>query len=500
MASNLTEHPRGLPSPRHGSPGDESSPPPAQGCRAPGGEGSSSLLARAWRAAAEAGPPAMTLSCAECGPTVLWVNRALVDLLGSTSSLLVGRALDQLAGVGADPMSESAWNVVAAELITGRGGQREAGVQRPDGSDVRVQLDASNLSETPGSLDGWLIAIHPLTDAQADQAAALREADHRFRALAESAPVGILVSEAGLRLGYVNEWFCDLTARARHQLLGTEWLDAVVAEDLPVVYAAVEQVLTGTPQELNLRVAGAGDTPRWVHLSLAPTTTSARAAGFIGTAEDVTDRRAWEEKITYQARHDPLTGLVNRRRLIELLHETLESRRSFDRHFAVVFLDLDGFKQINDSHGHEAGDRVLVEVARRMRGVARDYDIVGRISGDEFVLVLRNVPGPMDAEAAARRQLEALEAPIRIGSSEVRLSASIGVVLPSGEDTPETLLKAADALMYQAKSAGGHRFVVARLVSDPPPDHELDHVPDQVPDQGLVQGPGAVSAEGEVTR
>lgn len=93
----------------------------------------------------------MTLSCAECGPTVLWVNRALVDLLGSTSSLLVGRALDQLAGVGADPMSESAWNVVAAELITGRGGQREAGVQRPDGSDVRVQLDASNLSETRGA-------------------------------------------------------------------------------------------------------------------------------------------------------------------------------------------------------------------------------------------------------------------------------------------------------------------------------------------------------------
>lgn len=442
------------------------------------------MLARAWQQAAETGAPAMTLSCADCGSTVLWVNRALVDMLGSTSSMLVGRSLDQLGDVGAESLSQSAWHVVAGELIAGRGGQREAGVQRPDGSDVRVQIDATSLAGGPGTEDGWLIAVHPLTDAQADQAAALREAEHRFRALAESAPVGIFVSEAGLRLGYVNERFCELAARAPHQVLGTEWLDTLVAEDLPTLYTAVESVLTGTPQELNLRMIGSGETPRWIHLRLAPTTTPARAAGFIGTAEDVTERRAWEEAITYQAQHDPLTGLVNRRRLIELLVETLESRRSFDRHFAVVFLDLDGFKQINDTHGHEAGDRVLVEVARRMRGVAREYDIVARISGDEFVLVLRNVPGPMDAEAAARRQLEALQAPIRIGSAEVCLSASIGVVLPSGEDTPETLLKAADALMYQAKASGGSRFVMTRLGADPDDD----------------QGSGTGSVEGEVTR
>ncbi|MBL8932066.1 MAG: diguanylate cyclase [Kineosporiaceae bacterium] len=420
----------------------------------------SSLLTSGWQAAADAGPPALILSCRACGTSVLWANQALFQLVGTNSSLLIGGSLDRLAGIGADPNSPSAWNRVAQDLVNARGGQREADVQRPDGSEVRVQIDARHLSELATGTDGWLIEVHPLTDAQSDLAAALREAEHRFRALAESAPVGIVVSEAGLRLGYANDRFCELTDRSRPHLLGTEWLGIIDQEDLPVLYEAGEAVLGGESREINIRVIGDGAIPRWIHLRLAPTTTPTRAAGFIGTAEDVTERRAWEEKITYQAQHDPLTGLVNRRRLVELLHEILDSRRSVDRHFALLFLDLDGFKLVNDTHGHEIGDRVLVEVARRLRKVARDYDVVCRIAGDEFVVILRSVLGPTDAEAAARRQLEALQEPIVIAGITADVSASIGVAMPSGSDTPETLLRSADALMYEAKSAGGARFSI----------------------------------------
>jgi len=427
---------------------------------APGRAGASrvaGLLHRGWQAAADAGPPALLLSAEDLGPRVLWANRAITELLGVSSSDLVGHTLADLTGVGCDPADTTGWSTVATEMLTGWGGQREAGVRCIDGSDIRVQLEVAHVSGGDDP-DGWLLDIHPLTDAQADQAAALREAEHRFRALAEAAPVGIFLSEAGLRLGYVNDRFVELTGLSRAQLLGTEWLTAIDPDDLPALYTASEAVLGGVARDLNVRLIDDGQSPRWVYVRLAPTVTPARAAGFIGTAEDVTQRRAWEEKITYQAQHDPLTGLVNRRRLVELLHEILDSRRSVDRQFAVLFCDLDGFKKINDTYGHEAGDRVLVEVARRMRRVAREYDIVGRVSGDEFVLVLRNILTPVDAETAAIRQIDALRAPIRIGRNEVFVAASIGLALPSGNDTPESLLRAADQKMYEAKAAGGSGY------------------------------------------
>jgi diguanylate cyclase (GGDEF)-like protein/PAS domain S-box-containing protein len=313
-----------------------------------------------------------------------------------------------------------------------------------------VVADVAGLPEA----DGWLALLEPLGDATVGVEAALAEAEHRFTALATVAPVAIFASEVGLRLGYVNDRFVAMTGVPAHGLLGTGWLDVVHRDDLPAVYSAVQSVLGGTAVELTVRIALGSDRQSWLRLRFAPTTTPTRAAGFIGTAEDVTEQRSWEEHLTYQARHDPLTGLVNRRRLIEVLGDLLSGRRSRDREFAVLFLDLDGFKEINDTYGHEAGDRALIEVARRMQRTIRDTDLAARVAGDEFVVVLRNITAEAEAEAAARRHLAALAAPVRIGRAEVTLSASVGIALPTGLDTPESLLHAADQGMYEAKSAG----------------------------------------------
>jgi diguanylate cyclase (GGDEF)-like protein/PAS domain S-box-containing protein len=324
---------------------------------------------------------------------------------------------------------------------------------------------AGTIGELPvsASPDGWLVRIEPVSDRSAELELRLGQAEHRFAALAGCAPVGIFASEAGLRLGYVNDRFVGLTGLDAHALLGTGWLEAVHRDDLAAIYSAVQTVLAATPVELAVRLAGSGDVQRWMQLRLAPTTTPTQAAGFIGTAEDVTERRTWEEHITYQAQHDPLTGLVNRRRLLEVLHELLSGRRGRDRDFAVLFLDLDGFKSVNDTLGHDAGDRALIEVARRMQRVARETDVLARVAGDEFVVVLRHIFTDAEAEAAARRHLEALRAPFRLGRNEVGLSASIGVALPAGFDTPEALLRAADKVMYEAKSAGHGEYRLAKV-------------------------------------
>jgi diguanylate cyclase (GGDEF)-like protein/PAS domain S-box-containing protein len=319
-------------------------------------------------------------------------------------------------------------------------------------------------SPVPGAEPaGWIVTVEPVTDQRAELETALAAAQHRFTALAGCAPVGIFASDAGLRLGYVNDFFVRLTGLATHDLLGTGWLDAIHREDLPAVYQAVQTVLGGTSVELTVRLSRDGDRQGWLQLRLAPTTTPARGAGFIGTAEDVTQRRSDEEHLTYQARHDALTGLVNRRRLVEVLTELLSGRRERDRDLAVLFLDLDGFKEINDSHGHDAGDRALVEVSRRMQSVVRDTDLLARVAGDEFVVVLRNITSEGEAEAAAQRHLQALAEPIRLGPATVELSASVGIALPAGFDTPESLLRAADRVMYEAKAAGHGLYRLAPI-------------------------------------
>jgi len=133
----------------------------------------------------------------------------------------------------------------------------------------------------------------------------------------------------------------------------------------------------------------------------------------------------------------------------------LDSRRSRDRGAAVLFCDLDGFKEINDTLGHDAGDRVLIEVGQRLSSTARDHDLVARMAGDEFVVMIREIDGIADAEAAAGRLLQSLTAAIRVGGRPLHISASIGIAMARDHDNATTLLQAADRGMYEAKRAGG---------------------------------------------
>ncbi len=385
------------------------------------------------------------------GP-VIWANASALGLLGLTGDEVVGAALtgliDDVDIVGA----RDSW--VDATLLGP--GQVSGPVQ------VRVQS---------ADQDTVVLLLRSASQELRLAESAQRESEHRFRALAEHAPVGIVVSEAGLRLGFVNARFAQIVGSDPVFLTGIRWLHCVHDDDRPILLASLDDVLAGEPRELTVRLVregqlepaspldrGRDDLVRWVQIRLAPVTTPRRSAGFIGTVEDVTDRRAWENQLSYLAEHDPLTGLANRRCLIEAISQLLGSRRTRDRDAAVLFCDLDGFKQINDTLGHEAGDRVLIEVGQRLLTTARDRDLVARIAGDEFVVLIREIGDVADAEVAAERQLQALQEPIVVAGTHVNISASIGLAMAREYDTAAELLQAADRGMYEAKRAGRGRF------------------------------------------
>jgi diguanylate cyclase (GGDEF)-like protein/PAS domain S-box-containing protein len=187
--------------------------------------------------------------------------------------------------------------------------------------------------------------------------------------------------------------------------------------------------------------------------------------GYRGVGRDITDVVLARERIASLAFHDPLTGLANRTSLAPALEQAVERTRRRGSKLAGVFLDLDGFKQINDLHGHDAGDRLLVEAAHRLRAALRSGDPVARLGGDEFFVVLEDLQSNAPAERVARKLLAALELPYDLGNGrQALISASIGIsVFPDDAGDAATLMKHADTAMYGAKQAGknGYRFFIA---------------------------------------
>ena len=178
--------------------------------------------------------------------------------------------------------------------------------------------------------------------------------------------------------------------------------------------------------------------------------------GAVMVHEDVTERKLAEEAMAHQALHDPLTDLPNRRLLRNRLEHALSRAERDGSTVAVLFLDLEGFKAVNDEFGHEAGDRLLVDVAGRLKGCLRGSDTVARQGGDEFVVVLEGVRGEGEVLSVSERTASALKEPFSVGGTERILAASIGVALSTPpHERPEDLVRSADLAMYRAKGRKG---------------------------------------------
>jgi len=178
--------------------------------------------------------------------------------------------------------------------------------------------------------------------------------------------------------------------------------------------------------------------------------------------QEIAERRQAEAIITHMANHDSLTGLPIRPLFMDRLSQALATARRSGRDVAVLFVDLDGFKSVNDSFGHEAGDRLLKEAARRLLACVRETDTVARHGGDEFTVVLTDVADSNAVTTVARKMIEALAQPFKLQNDEARIGASVGIALSSANgDNPEVLLERADAAMYVAKEDGKNTYSYA---------------------------------------
>jgi len=190
---------------------------------------------------------------------------------------------------------------------------------------------------------------------------------------------------------------------------------------------------------------------RWIAVSVEPMTDG----GTVTTHEDITERRLAEDRIAHMARHDALTDLPNRTLLRERLEQALEGHRREDRYPTVLMLDLDRFKEVNDTLGHPGGDALLRTVAERLRGCVRKGDTVARLGGDEFAVIQVSEDSAAEGEALSKRMLEVLSAPFDLGGHQATIGVSIGIAVAPGDGIdPDSLMKNADLALYRSKSEG----------------------------------------------
>jgi diguanylate cyclase (GGDEF)-like protein/PAS domain S-box-containing protein len=290
----------------------------------------------------------------------------------------------------------------------------------------------------------------------------LRLTASRFEAMVRhSSDIVVVIDERGM-IRYVSPSATRVLGYEDAGVLAAPVFELIHPDDRDLVIADFERKLTQPPHldPMQFRIRHGDGTWHWMEAVGTNLIEEPAVQGIVVNVRDINDRKAAEAELARRALHDELTGLPNRTLLVDRIQQALHRTARTGDVAAVLLLDLDRFKVLNDSHGHARGDELLVSVAHRLRSVMRAGDTVGRFGGDEFVVVC-DVSGVTEARAIADRVASALEQPFELGTVVVHLSASVGIALGDQPGTtPDVLLRDADAAMYRAKDRGRSRYEV----------------------------------------
>lgn len=378
----------------------------------------------------------------------LYANSGYAESFGLTTESIIGKTVQEIVGA-------TAWEVIRSHVelaMQGKVVSYQRQFAAANGSQQWVEASLMPHFEGGRQIGGFVLHLD-ITKQHQDKLA-LRASEERWAKLAEASSEGIYFHHDGIYTD-VNAAFADLIGYSEQELIGRRALDFV-----PVEYHQIVQDYMDAGHEHLYEIEALHKSGARIPVELAGKTLHRNGTTYrLGVVRDIRERKLAEARIHFLAHHDALTGLPNRVQLLERLEALLGLARRHRNSLAVLFIDLDHFKTVNDSLGHHAGDQLLIEVACRLTSAVRDSDLVARQGGDEFIVVLAELEDANSAAAVAAKILAAVAQPLQIEGHEVAVSPSLGIsVYPRDGEVPGELIRHADSAMYLAKQSGRGQY------------------------------------------
>ncbi|MDQ9170379.1 EAL domain-containing protein [Oxalobacteraceae bacterium R-40] len=388
-------------------------------------------------------------------------NRTFIQMLGYSTEELAQLTPDDVTHPADIPLCHQ----MHRELLSGERPwfRMEKRMLRKGGEIIRVRETSSPVRNNDGSIQ-WIITLSEDITTAWETEGRLHKTQERLQLATEISQLGFwewdvttgetyFSPELKRQLGYGDDGFENLYE---------EFINHLHPEDREKIEEEINRFIAKPwpNYSAEFRMRHEDGSYRWIWAKAVPHyDQQGKVVHLVSTHLDVTERKQTEEKMRHMAQHDALTGLANRTLIYELAPQYIAYAKRNEQKMAVLFFDLDRFKPINDTYGHQVGDRMLQEVANRLKNSVREEDVVGRIGGDEFVALLTGIRNQKDIGRAAMQLLENLRKPYVIGDVQLDTSPSIGISLyPNDGKTIDELIRNADAAMYHAKESGRNRF------------------------------------------
>lgn|GEM_PF-1891259 len=329
---------------------------------------------------------------------------------------------------------------------------------RADGSHVHLEVNLNPVLDNQGEVTHMAAIARDVTQRKLAERR-LEESEQRYRSLFENNTDAIFSLNLRGHLTSVNPAVIEIMGYEPEEMLHRPFWAFIGERDMPKALQQYRQSRDGIPQRFEIEVRHKEGHEVTLHVHTVPIRVGRRVEGIFGIAKDITERKQSERLIYHLAYHDALTDLPNRRMFKERLAEELAGAKAGGHMLAVMFLDLDRFKVINDSLGHDVGDMLLEAVADKLRTCIEKQDLLARMGGDEFTVLLTDVRDLAQVKQTAERIMEVFRQPFALGTHALHVSTSIGIAIcPRDGEDAESLMKNADYAMYRAKEQGKNRY------------------------------------------
>lgn len=387
------------------------------------------------------------------------VSQAYADLYGTTVDEMTGKPV--AAFMSGTSMSELELSEDLEVLRTRRSRSVLRDVVDSSGTNRMLQIVKRPIVLDDGRSFVMCVAVDVTKSERAEST--LAKTNDFLKNILETISDAVFALDTGGKFTLANKRLSQMTGYRHHELIGMPFAKLFPGDtgfDVQRVLASLVSE-AGKEKRFEAHISHADGHQRVITCSLLPLKEGDRVIGIAGTAVDITERKAAEQRIEHLAYHDPLTNLPNRRLLNDRLTMAMSQAQRDGRMVAVLFVDLDRFKSINDSLGHRTGDAVLQELGTRLRAAVRSGDTVARMGGDEFVFLLPSIDRVDEAVTVARKVLDAVRQPFNIEGREFIVTASIGMsFFPNHARDAETLIKQADTALFESKRRASDTFEI----------------------------------------